>query len=320
MAITDLKKVQSGQEVAWGTTLAATGKWMGVTDVTLTAVDPIYHLEKSGFMRPSAQTALVDSSAEGTVEMDLSYEDIVYPLDNFFSQCTPAASVWTYTPPTTAITTPNFYTLEIGGTDFAYEACGVLFNDITISGEAAGIWHGSFGFVAKDIHAEALTALTDRTVEMIRMADTAIHFDVWGTAAGTAAASAATLISFELNITNGKHLKTFAGGLQPAAWGETQWGGQLTIVCEFNAVAKAIVDALLAATPAMQQRAIRIAATSGGKYARLDFYGTLIDGVELFGDRDGNVTVELVWAGTWEPTVSDWLEIIIDNDFAGPLV
>ena len=320
MAITDLIKVQIGQAAAWGDVTAATAKVMGITDATLSAVEPVHHTEKSNWMRPSRLAVQTGFYGEGSFSMDLSYEDLLYPLDNFFSQCTPAGTVWTYNPPLlSAVTTPNHYSIEVGATDAGYTASGALITELNISGEAAGIWTGTFPFVCEDVDDQAMTAaLVDRAVELIRMADTTLQLDAWGTAAGTAAASASTLISFALNVKNGRHLKTFAGALQPTAYGETKWSGTLTTVLEFNAIGKAIVDALL--TPVLTQRAIRIGATSAGKYARIDFYGTLIDGTTLFEDRDGNITVSLTWEGTYQPTQGTWMVIAIDNDFAGALV
>ena len=95
-------------------------------------------------MYPSDLIANTGFYGEGSVSMDLSYEHILFPLDNFFTQCVPVGTVWTYTQPTTAITVPNHYTLEIGAldavADAGYDADGVLFTELNISGEAGGVW------------------------------------------------------------------------------------------------------------------------------------------------------------------------------------
>ena len=321
MAVTDLIKVQVGQAAAWGDATVATAKMMGVTDVSLQVVSETHHTEAAGRMYPSQMIANTGFYGEGSISMDLSYEHILFPLDNFFSQAVPAATVYTYTAPTTAITAPNHYTLEIGAldavADAGYDADGVLFTGLNITGEAGGVWTGEFPFICEDVTAAAATVLADTTVELIRMANTAIHIDAWGTAAGTAAATAATLVSFSLNVENGRHLKQFGGTIQPPAWGETQWSGKLTTVVEYNVATKAIADGLL--TPALVQRAIAIVATGGApnnSIATIHFYGTLVDGVKLFEDREGNITLSLTWEGTWQPTQADWLEIVIDSTLA----
>jgi len=112
-------------------------------------------------------------------------------------------------------------------------------------------------------------------------------------------------------VNSNRHLKQFAASLTPEDWGDGQWTGTLTTVLEFNATGKAFVDALLA--PGLVQRMIRIAATSAPRAATIDFYGTLVNGVELFSDRDGNITVSLEWAGTYNDTDSQWLTIDIVN-------
>lgn len=321
MAVTDLIKVQCGQGAAWGTTAAASAKIMGVTDATLEVVADTHHTEATGRMYPSQLMAYTAFSGKGSISMDLSYEHILFPLDNFFSQAVPAATVYTYVAPTTAITAPNHYTLEIGAldatADAGYDADGVLFTELNIKGEAGGVWTGEFPFICEDVTAAVATVLADTSVELIKMADTTIHFDTWGTAAGTAAATAATLISFDLHVENGRHLKHRGGTMQPPDWGEGQWSGTLTTVVEYNVATKAIADGLL--TPALVQRAIEIEAIStlvAANIATIHFYGTLVDGVKLFEDKDGNIALSLTWEGTWEPTQADWLEIIIDSTLA----
>lgn len=322
MPVTDLIKVQVGHTAAnWGDTCNATAKIMGVTDVSLQVVSETHHTDATGRMYPSQLIANTGFYGEGSLSMDLSYEHILFPLDNFFSAAVPAATVYTYNAPDTAISAPNHYTLEIGALDATtaagYDADGVLFTEMTIKGEAGGVWQGEFPFICEDITAGVAAVLADTTVELIRMSDTTVHFDAWGTAAGTAAASAATLISFELNVKNGRHLKPFAGAIQPPAWGETQWSGTLKMVVEFNATTKAIAEGLL--TPALTQRAIEIEAIGpapNNSIATIHFYGTLVDGVKLFDDREGNVTLTLTWEGTYQPTQTEWLEIIIDSTLA----
>ncbi|NIV32914.1 MAG: hypothetical protein GWN58_26760, partial [Anaerolineae bacterium] len=137
-----------------------------------------------------------------------------------------------------------------------------------------------------------------------------IYIDTWsGTIGSTVLADA--LISFDLNVTTNRHMKMFAGNLQPDDWGDGQYRGTLTTVLEYTSDTKAIVDALL--TPALQQRMIRIIATSAPRSATIDFYGTLVNGAELFSDREGNVTVSLEWQGTYNDTDSEWLSFDIVN-------
>ncbi|NIV32913.1 MAG: hypothetical protein GWN58_26755, partial [Anaerolineae bacterium] len=146
MPVTDLIKVQFGQEAAWGTCVAANAKLMGLTDATLNIVDEVHQTDKSGFYYPSDLVAEVSMMGEGSITFDLSYEDILWPLDNVFDEETPTGTTtftWAYDAPDTATVTPNYLTIEFGAPDAEYEACGVLFTELNISGEAGGVWTGN---------------------------------------------------------------------------------------------------------------------------------------------------------------------------------
>ncbi|NIV36805.1 MAG: hypothetical protein GWN58_47430 [Anaerolineae bacterium] len=313
MPVTDLIKAQVGQESSWGTCVVATAKLMGVTEANLQIVDEVHQTEKSGSYYPSDLVAEVSQMGKGSISMDLSYEDILYPLDNFFDEESPTGTTtytWAYDAPSDTTVTPNYLSIEFGAPSAEYEACGVLFTELNISGEAGGIWVGEFPFVCSSVAAGAMASLSDRAVELIRMADTEIYIDTWSGTIGSTKLDDA-LVSFELSVNPQRHVKQFAGEISPQSWGDGQWTGTLTTVLEFVAGTKAYVDALLG--PALVQRMIRIAATSAPRSATIDFYGTLVNGAELFEDRDGNITVSLEWQGTYNDTDSAWLGFSIVN-------
>lgn len=337
MAVTDLVKVQVEVETAFCTTATthcgpADHLLMGVTDATLNIMDQVHLVERSGHLYPSDLTAQVAQSGEGSVSMDMSYEDCLYVLNNFFDAATVSTSTtttgtgpstftygnWAFDAPGDTAVTPGYLTIEFGAPSAEYEACGVLFTELNISGEAGGVWTGTFPFIAQQVNAATMASLSDSTVELMRMADTDLYIDTWAGTIGTTL-MADTLISFDLSCTNGRHFKTFAGELLPQAWGDTQWSGTLTIVAEFNATGKAKVDAILARTGVVQHM-IRIECDNGsgpgdGTHREfiLDFYGTLVDGAELFSDRDGNITVSLTYQGTYNDTDSQWLSFDVKN-------
>ena len=313
MAETDLIRLQFGQEVAWGTCVAATAKLMGLEDATLQVEDEVFQTERGGWYYPSNLIAEVSQMGSGSVQFNLSYEDILYPLDNFFDECTPTGTTtitWAYDAPTDTQVTPNYLTIEYGGDGNEYAACGVLFTELNISGEAGSVWQGNFPFICSDVETVTAASLSNRAVELIRMADTEIYVDTWSGTVGSTKMDD-SLISFNLSVQSGRHHKLFAGELSPQDWGDTKWSGQLTTVLEFNASAKALVDAVVGG--ALVQRMIRIQGTSGVKSATIDFYGTIVDGMELFSDRDGNMTVELVWEGTYNTTASEWFGVDVVN-------
>lgn len=316
MATTNLKKVQLGQEAIWGTGVAATAILMGVTDSSIDVTDEAYQAEEQGFLSPSSVVINTKHFVEASIDYDLSYEDILYMLDGAFGDCTPGGVgpyTWDYAAPMSAAVAPREYTMEYGMTDGEYEMAGAIFNDFTISGDVDGdgVWQASCGLIGKSVTAAAMTALSRRDVSLIRMSDTVLTIDaVGGTMGGTAIAGA--LISFELSIEPKYHLKFFAGAYTPANFGYDRWDGQLTLVLEFTADVKAYVDSLI--TPALVEKQIRLYAISGADEAGIDFAGFLADGVTLFEDRDGNVTVSLGFQGQYNSTMGNWLEFNITND------
>jgi hypothetical protein len=313
MASTDLIRLQFGQEVAWGTCVAATAKLMGLTDATLEVADEVYQTERGGWYYPSNLIAQVQQMGEGSVTFDLSYEDILFPLDNFFDEATPTGTTtitWNYDAPTDTQVTPNYLTIEYGGDGNEYAACGVIFTELNISGEAGSVWTGTFPFMCSDVETVTAASLSNRAVELIRMADTEIYVDTWSGTVGSTKLDD-SLVSFTLAVQSGRHLKQFAGELSPQDWGDTKWTGQLTTVLEFNAGAKALVDAVVGGN--LVQRMIRIQGSSGVKSATIDFYGTVVDGMTLFDDRDGNMIVTLVWEGTYNTTATEWLGVDVVN-------
>lgn len=317
MAVKDLIKLQIGQETTWGTSVAATAKLMGLTDLSVDIVDVVHQsADLNGTMYPSDLVAEVSQHGEGSFSMDLSYEDICYPLDGIFEEESATGTgpyVWTYVAPTTAVLASNDYTFEVGGTGAEYEMAGATITGATIAGEAGSIWTGDFEFFSKAVDDAAMASLSDRTVELIRMSDTLLYIDTWTGAMGSTAVSD-ELISFSLNLDTGRHLKYFNGSLAPSDYGETKWSATLELVMEYSTTCKAMVDALSA--PGLVQRQIRLKATSGTKIVQIDFAGTLMDGVTLFDDRDGNLIATLTFTGTYNDTDTDWLEITVTNGVA----
>ena len=163
------------------------------------------------------------------------------------------------------------------------------------------------------------TGLTERAIELIRMADTELYVDTWATGTIGSTQFDDLLVAFDLNVSANRHLKQFAGEIQPQDWGDGIWRGTLTITLEYKGAAKTLVDDMSAAD-GVEQRKIRIVATSAPKSATIDFYGTLINGADLFGDREGNVTVDLVFQGTYHDTDTEWLSIDVVNNVADILV
>jgi len=295
---------------------------MAVTDAEISIVDEVLQPEELGNASPMTTPAQVAQHAEGSWTQQASYQDLTYLTHGVFGTVGSSAAanttyVWKHAVAVSTTPTPFMYTIEYGSPSAEYQVTGGILNNLEISGEAGGIWEASVEVLGKAVVAEALTTGVDiRTVDLIRMADTAFTVDTWGGTMGTTAV-AATLISFTLTASPQYHMKTFAGSLTPTSYGADRWEGTLETVLEFNSSAKAYVDALLSGKV---QRQIQIEASQGAtttaRSATIQFCGTLIDGATLFEDRDGNLTVSLTWKGTYNSTFGGWLTIKTKNELS----
>jgi len=311
MVATTARVVALGEESSWGTAVAATARLMGLMQADFKIDDTTEVLPDLGRFSPSPNAIQLMLSASGTVSTYGTYEDTPYILDGIFGEATPSGSnpyVYAYTAPIATAATPKPYSIEYGASGASYVMAGGLMKTLRISGAAGRYWEVSTDIIGKSIATVSLASLSDRTIEPIRMSDTVLHIDAVGGTIGTTSVS--TLISFELNVDTKRHLKTYAGNLAPTGKGEDKWTGSLKLVLEFDSTSKAYVDALLSAKV---QKQIQIKATSGSKIATLQFAGTLIGGVPLFSDREGNVTVELNFDGQYNSTLGNWLKASFTN-------
>ena len=323
-----LRTVFLGKEQlhTWGaSTKAPTAKLMGLTDASLSIVPTVDQPELVGTLSPGEVAALAEIHGEGAVEQRASYQDICYWLNGIFgpaagSKVANTTYVYNYIAPLAASTTPQHYTVGFGTTDAFYEMDGAIVNNLSIGIEAGQVWTVGVDLLGYAVSTAAVSTCADRTVDLIRASDTKIYMDSWTSSTIGTTEVKATLISADLTVNPGRHLKQFVGAIRPESYGENRWEGTLTTVLEFNASAKAVVDAL--ANASLTQRQIRLKASTGTKATTrectLDFAGTLVDAVELFGDRDGNMTVSLTWNGTTNTKwpVHSWCKFKVRNNLS----
>jgi len=328
----------SSGEQTWGATGVAVTKLHGITDATLRILDNVETVPSVGWYGPSPIALQVSQSGEFSMDMVATYEEMPRFLNGMFGSIgastdgqaggTSAPFRYYYEAPVSSPSTSFTYTFEYGagGSTHVYRAPGSVIKHLNIKGEAGGLWNMTVDGFSQMIVAStsgfstgASAALRDdRTVNPIRMADTVLYLDIsTGTIGGTT--KAATLISFELDVESNRHPKLFAGQVYPGDWGDAAYTGSLKTTLEFNANAKALVNQLLSTagtvantTAQTVKKLIRIGnlqstGTSTGAAARainLDFSGVLVDGAELFGDRDGNMTVDLTFNGYYSTGLS----------------
>ena len=302
----------------WGGTsvVRASVRLAGVTDASLTVEDEVDQEAPMGWLAPATVSAQVAQSGSGSVEQTLSYQDVCYWLDGMFGPATGSKVVGTtyirnYAAPLTSVSAPKTYFMQFGTTAALYKMRGAIVGDASFEVEAGAKWKASISLLGKAVSTlTAMSTASERTVDVIRAADTKIYVDTWTHNTIGSTELTATLISANLTASPQRHLKTFTGSLYPQAHGENRWEGTLVTVLEFNASAKAYVDGLLSG---LVQRQIRLIASQGSgttaRELRIDFAGTLAEPPELFGDRDGNITVELTWRGTYHGTLASFLQM-----------
>jgi hypothetical protein len=310
MPATHLRRVQLGQQANFSTPVAATSILRGVTDGSVTLNHNDMVVEELG--RSVSDLVVVSQRhAEGELELLCTYEDILYGLFGLFGPVAPSGGARTFNAPVTAYAAPQIYTMEYGAPGAEYRVVGGIVSEWTLRYEAnAGVTE-SWSFIGRNIQANAMTgSLPTRVVTPVLSRHASWFIDNIGTAHGTTAIPG-TVIEAELTINTNRHLKMFEGA-QPLDWGEGRWEAQLSITAEFNATAKAWVDALLADRVARNIR-VNFVETANTRELRIDFTGLIAEPIELFGDRDGNMTAELTFKALVAGPLNNWLQIRVIN-------
>ncbi len=310
-------------------TYGATGdvkkRLMGLTDLSLKVAEKVGNPALSGYLGPGPIAVEVAQSAEGNFNFVPTYEMMPDILNGFFSAIgasTSAGAPYTYpyTGPVGSTQAHATYTMEQGTTGMVYRTNGTVFTELSLKGEQGGLWEGTVNYLAKNalpVSTGMSTAVGTTGVHVARMADTTLYIDAFssGTIGGTAVSG--TFISFDASIKTGRHLKTYAGSVFPTDYGEGKWDGTLKLVTEFNTTSKALVDELLGTTGAAVKRQIRIKATEGSgsseRVISLDFAGIKNEAETLWTDKDGNMTVELNFAGSYSTGLANWIGFSVQN-------
>jgi len=306
MPATHLRRVQLGQQSTFSTPVAATSILRGVKDGSVTINHNDAVVEELG-RSVSDLVVFSQRHAEGEIELQTTYEDILYGLFGLFGPVAPSGGARVFSAPVVSYATPQIYTIEYGAPGAEYRVVGGIIREWTLRYEAnAGVTE-SWAFIGSAVQANALTgSLPTRIVTPVLSRHASWFVDNVGTAHGTTQIPG-TVIEAELSINTNRHLKMFEGS-QPLDWGEGRWEAQLSITAEFNATAKAWVDALLSDRVARNIR-VNFVETAGSRELRIDFVGLIAEAPDLFGDRDGNMTVEVTFKALVASPLNNWLQI-----------
>ena len=300
-----LRVCQIGKETTFGTSVAATAVLMGVTELS---GRPVYSNTQrrwlAGNYAPAHASVQTDKRGKVALSGDFTFEDMPMILNSAIKGAVASSltdtSAYTYVFPFPLTASPAIEsrTWEISDGLQEYELAGGIVESFSLSGVATddGVVQFSVNVIGTDMVKSTITgALSSRTVETLPASMCALYIDAIGGTVGTTV-KADTLISWTLDYTTGVHLKKFqSGGISPTQFGYGVPGVKLSVTAEFNAAAIAELDAYAANTGRLV-RIIGLGTTAGATMKRtlqIDVAGDITDISDLWGDRDGNTTVDL---------------------------
>lgn len=307
--------LQRGKQTAFGTAnAAATAKLQNVSSFALNPDLQTRALNQlRGTLAPTHQTTLDHYASNATFEVaDESYEDVNYWLDSLFSAATPGGDAGAYTrayaAPTTASVTPSFMTLQWGQSGGIFQVQDASVTTLTLSGSNnTGVQVGG-SLIGGKVQAGTLASLNDRATTRMSGCSAAVAIDLWGgTMGGTPLPSSA--FAWELSINANREYRAYLGECTPSAWNDQKWGGQLRLSVELNATTDDQLLAMFAATNAILERQVQIKYTSGSLVFQIQFAGHTLQAPQLYNDKNGVMTYDLVLDGVYNPTFANWLKI-----------
>ncbi len=310
--------LQSAWQSGFGTANAtATVKLQNVSSFRMRPEFQTRALEQlRGTLAPTHQTTLDNYSGSATFEVsDETFEDVNYWLEALFGTASPTGAgpyVRAYAAPTTAAITPHFMTLQYGQTDEVWQLQDASVASLTLSGaNNTGVQVGG-SIVGGKVTAGALQTLDDRTA-VTRMSGcmASVAIETWTGSAFTPLASSA--FSWELSINSNREYRGYLGDCTPTAYHDQKWNGQLRLSLELNDSTDDHLIAMLGASSAILEKQVRITyktgTGSGERSMAITFAGHSMQAPELFPDRNGVITYDLVLDGVYNPTLANWLKI-----------
>ena len=184
---------------------------------------------------------------------------------------------------------------------------------LTLSGAANMGVSGGASLMGGLVKEGTLATLSDVTTGT-RMSGcmASVSVEAWDGATFTPLASSA--FSWELSVNSNREYHNFLGECTPTASYDNKWTGQLKLSLELNDTTDAYLLAMLGASASsILERQVRIIYTTGSagtlRSFTLTFAGHSMQAPELFQDKNGLMTYDLVLDGVYNPTLSNWLTI-----------
>lgn len=313
MAVYQLRRIQLGKQTTFSNAVAATSLLRGVLDASATVMASDVVPAELGLIAAAPLSVLQGRSAEMELELQTTYEDVLYGLFGLFGSVTPTGTnpyTWTFAAPNQSAPNAQVYTVQYGMAGAEYRMIGGVISEWSLRSTAGEGLRETWRLVGRNIEANALTSgLPLRAVNAVSAVHGGLWIDPITNTHGTTAVNA-TLIESELTINTNRHVKHFEG-LYPSDWGDGKWECTLRLALEWNASSKALVDSLLSG---LVERHIQLRwQQSAGLSLTVRFAGLLSSEPELFGDRDGNATVELEFSALYTSQFANWMTVTVVN-------
>ena len=311
--------LQLGWQSAFGTANGtATRKLQNVSSFKLRPELETRALDQlRGTMAPTHQTTLDRYLSSATAETsDVDFEELNYWLEMLFgTDATPTGAdpyVRDYAAPLTTAPAPHFATLQFGQTGEVWQMQDASVTSLTLSGAAnSGVSVGA-SLMGGKVVAGTLAALPDLTTGT-RMTGcmASVAIETWDGNTFTALASSA--FSWELSVNANREYHNFLGECTPTASYDNKWSGQMKLSLELNTSTDDYLIAMLAAANTILEKQVRIKYTVGSAGTKremvLTIAGHTMQAPELFQDKNGLMTYDLVLDGVYNPKLTNWLTI-----------
>jgi hypothetical protein len=210
-------------------------------------------------------------------------------------------------------------TLQYGQTNEVWQLQDASVASLTLSGaNNTGVQVGG-SIIGGKVVTGALQSLADRTA-VTRMSGcmASVSIEAWSGSTFTALANSA--FSWELSVNSNREYRGYLGDCTPTAHHDQKWNGQLKLSLELNDTTDDHLIAMLGSASAILEKQVRITYTTGTSTGLrsmvINFAGHSMQAPEIFQDRNGVMTYDLVLDGVYNTTLANWLTIETKSETA----
>ena len=310
--------LQLGWQTAFGTSnITATRKLQNVSSFKLRPELETRALDQMrGTLAPTHQTVLDRYLSSASAETsDTDFEELNYWLEMLFGTATPGGTgpyTRNYAAPIATAVVPRTATLQFGQANEVWQMQDATVTSLTLSGATnAGVSVGA-SLMGGKVIAGTLATLADLTTgTRLTGCMASVAIETW--TGSTFAPLLSSAFSWELSVNANREYRNFLGECSPSALSDKKWTGQLKLSLELNDSTDDHLIAMLGAASAILEKRVRIIYTIGSaatlRSLTINFAGHTMQAPELFQDKNGLMTYDLVFDGVYNPTASNWLTI-----------